>query len=486
VTQGAIRRPALSSRELVGVAGSVVVCGVAFLAFPVSLGVTSSYVAAGVFRGVWAGLAGGLLLPNRSWRAAAGAAALGALLGGCAANLGLDALAAWEVALAALLAAGVASGVSWMCRRGWQRVAVGLAILCIVVGLAWQIGLVAGPFSGAQREFLRTTATEPATEGYHFDGQIYLKTMFLMKRGTPYFVAFSQAVKEDTRYLEPPPLVFNYREAWPARFVTLLPGNPGIAAWATFFALVLIGILGAYLLASQFLAPGAALLGPMLLVSYFAFPLTTKWFPLVEFWAGALAVLAIALFARERWWAAAVAVTIAVATRELMVYLIPVGLFAWLAYPKRRAVVLPVAAMVLLPCVVLGYHALSSPGTLGAGGQSVGVASWLHGSFWSLLAALRFSSNHLVWGKLVAMAVPLVAVVGAAQVPLLWRKVLLASVVVVPAVALALFSTGVFGYYWGAIMQPVALAIAPLALVFALPRAESAKRAGSSGGLAGT
>ena len=62
-----------------------------------------------------------------------------------------------------------------------------------------------------------------------------------------------------------------------------------------------------------------------------------------------------------------------------------------------------------------------------------------------------------------------------------WRKVALAAAVAVPGVALAVFSTGAYGYYWGGIMSPVALSLAPLVLVpFLSPsfvRAERSARA---------
>lgn len=424
---------------------------------------------AGLFRGLWAGLAGGMLLPKASWRAVAGVTAAGAFVGGVLSKYQLKTLAAWEILVATGIAVLVALALRWMVRRGWQNAAVALALACIIAGLAWQIGLLPSPFSAPLRERLRTVATEPTAERYDFDGEIFIKTMFLVKRGVPYFEAYGQAMTEHSGYNAPPSLKFNYREAWPARFVVLVPGNPGLAAWGTFLALVLVAIISAYWLCCPFVAPGAALLGPMLLVSYFSFPLTTKWFPLTELWAGCVAVLAITLFVRERWWAAALAVTLAVAVRELMVYLIPVGVLAWLVYPQRRKALLPVIALVALPVATMAYHLLAAPGAL-VSPAAGGVSSWLRAGPDTLSAALRFSAKYVPLGKKTMQVVPIIALLGAMQVSRLWRKTLLVSAVLVPMAALAVFSNGVYGYYWGGIAQPLLLAMVPLAFVFALPR----------------
>jgi hypothetical protein len=349
---------------------------------------------------------------------------------------------------------------------------VWVALAIVLLGLVWQIGLLPGPFAKPTRAFLVGVATEPVAESYHFDGQLFLKTIFLMKRGEPYYSAFGKAMTQDSRFNAPPPLVLNYREPWVARFVALLPGNAGLDAWATFLVLAIGAILGAYLLASQFLTPGAALLGPMLLVSYFSWSLTTKWFPLSELWAGALAVWVVVAFSRERWWTAAILVLAAVAIRELMVYLIPVGAIAWAFYPERKRVVTPMIALVALPMVVLGYHVMSAPGAFGSG-SSGGISTWLHASPTSLAAALRFSSNYMPWGKLAMLGIPVFALAGAAFVPCMWRKAMFVAVIGVPLVALSLFSSGAFGNYWGGIIQPIVLAIMPLVFIPLLSKTEA-------------
>jgi hypothetical protein len=446
-----------------------VACAMAFAAFPVVPGVRWGLVVAALFRGVWSGLVGGLALGSASMGRVAALTGVGAGVGAIAIRVGYPSIATWGLLVAVALAVVVALAARLVAERWGTRLAGVCAMALVFAGLAWQIGLLPGPYSATQHEFLGKVAQEPLAEKYGFDGKIYLKTMFLMKKGVPYYPAFTKAITEDKRYSAPPPLVFNYREPWPARFVALLPGNAGLDAWAVFLALVVASIVGAYVLASQFVSHGVSLLGPMLLSSYFSYSLTTKWFPLVELWAGALAVWVIVALLRERWWAGAAIVTIAVAMRELMIYLIPVGVFAWLFYPQRRRVVLPVAALVVAPAVVLAYQAMSAPGALAGGGLS----TWLHGDLGTLAAALRFSSNYAPWGRWVMLVAPLAALAGALQVTSAWRKALLGAAAGVPSIALALFSNGHWGYYWGGIAAPVILSIAPLALIALLPSEEA-------------
>jgi len=456
----------------------VLAATLAFLAFPTIAGVRSAFLVAAVFRGLWCGLVAGLALPRSSWRRAGVIAAVSATLGAVAVRFGLGSIAVWHMAVAVAIAVAVAALASLMAARKLTTVAVVIALAAVLLGLGWRVGVLPGPFAQPTKVFLAGVAKEP-TGAFHFDGQSILKTIFLVKRGVPYYTAFGQSVAENPGYGTSPKQVFNYREPWPARFVALLPGNPGLDAWGTFFALVAAATIGAYLLTSQFVSPGAALLGPMLLVAYFSFPAMTKWFPLVELWGGALAVLAVVAFTRERWWAAAILVAIAVAVRELMVYLIPAGLVAWALYPKRKAARGAAIALVVLPVAVLAYHVVSALAVVGPT-PSGSLSTWMHGGVESLVTALRFCSNYMPWGKLTSLGAPVLALLGAVLVPRAWRKALLVSVIGVPTVALALFSSGASGYYWGGIFQPVALAMVPLAFIPVLSLSAGARAGAAS------
>jgi hypothetical protein len=435
--------------------------------FPVSGDVRASFVVAGLFRGVWSGLAGGLVLRRSPLVHLAVAMGVGASIGAAALYFGLKVIAAWEVPVAVALAVGVAVGTHLLAQRFGERIAVALALALVLTGLVWQIGVLPGPFQANQNKFLAEISREPVAEQYGFDGQIFLRTMFLTKAGMPYYEAFTKAIVEDRRFTVAPPLTFNYREPWPARFVALLPGNAGIDAWLVFAALAVAAIVGGFVLARRFVPPGVALLGSMFLATYYAYPLTTKWFPLIELWSGAVAVWVVIALLKGRWWAAAGLVTVAVAMRELMVYLIPVGWSAWAFRPDRRKLLLPVLAMTVLPVAVLVYHVAFAPGSLRAQGGSVGM--WMHGGLVNLVAAMRFCGKRVAWGNYTMPDVAVLAFLGAALVPFAWRKALLVSAVSIPLLALAVLGNGVYGYYWGGVAQPLLIAIAPLAFLALIP-----------------
>ncbi|MDI6821810.1 MAG: hypothetical protein QMD66_02890 [Actinomycetota bacterium] len=73
---------------------------------------------------------------------------------------------------------------------------------------------------------LKRVSFEPAPEGYAFDGFLYLKTFYLMKRGHGYYRAFGMAFDQDQRLTGTPPAIFGWR--LPTIFwiwSTLLPAN---------------------------------------------------------------------------------------------------------------------------------------------------------------------------------------------------------------------------------------------------------------------
>jgi hypothetical protein len=460
-------RPAADRIGWTALLASVVASAVAFWAFPHVVTPRSAFLGAALFRGVWCGLVAGLTLPRARAREVAVVAGISSLVVAVALRAAFRVLGVAHIALAVAIAIGVALAARELAARFSARWVSAGALALVVLGLAWQVGVVPGPFWAAQHRMLAQHMAEPVAETYKFDGDIFLKTMFLMKRGTPYYEAFGEAFTLDKRDFGPPPQTFNYREPWAARLVVLIPGNPGLVAWVLLAALVLAAMVAAFAIARQRLPIGPSLLGPMLLATYYAFPLSTKWYPLVEFWAGAVAVLAIAALLRERWWLAAVLVTLSVAFRELMVYLIPVAWIAWAFYPERRKALPALLGMTFLPAAFLAYHVVSSPGKLG-GGQ--GGAMWLHGGVSALMRTMLFSDRFVAWGKWAYAGVPVLALLGAFFAEDAWRKVLLGSAILIPSVALFAFSTGVWGAYWGAIVQPVLLSTFPLVFAVWLPR----------------
>lgn len=230
-------------------------------------------------------------------------------------------------------------------------------------------------------------------------------------------------------------------------------------AWWTFVLAAAATAVAGYILARGFVMPGAALLGPMWFTAYIGRAAHAGGFLFTEFWGGFAAVFAIALMARRRWTAAAVAVIAAVALRELMAYLLLVFLATALASEERREPLRGLVTAFVGSAVVLGLHFYRAPVTAGV----ADISAWLHGGIVPLLAAVRFSNDHMTVGVYPYLALVL-ALAGAWLTRESRQRALLVAAVAVPLILLATVSAGVWGYYWGPILMVPVLMIAPTAL----------------------
>ena len=421
-----------------------------------------------VMRAVIAGAAVGLMGSNRL------GVVLASLTGFAAAALGLlvfiavgAPVSALVVGLALVLAPLVSAGMLYLTavRRG--RIAVALAFGLVVALLLMTTGVVPGP----NREALASTVTKlsqvPQAEQYGSDEELYLRIPFLMKGGESYYRAFSQAYVEDIRLDSPPAGRLNYREPLLFWVWAELPvSSPeGIRLWFIGFA---VGVMAAgYWLARRFVDAAAAMLAPILLCTYFSMAATATWFGLVEFWAGGLAVVAIAAVLRRRWLLGALLIVAAVATRELMVYLVPAFVVAWVAYSDRRDEIASLLVVVLGSVAVLGLHLLNAPTS--APGAGVDFSTWTHGQSWlRFVWTLSFADEASPFSSITALITPVAALIGAVLAPRMWRKALLLIAIGGALVALYLFGA-TQSNYWGAILGPLTLAVAPIALVYLMP-----------------
>ena len=197
------------------------------------------------------------------------------------------------------------------------------------------------------------------------------------------------------------------------------------------------------------------------LAAYFATAAWSTWFLFAEFWAGGVAVMAVLALVQARWHVGAILIGVAVAFRELMVVLVPAFLVGWWLHRHARAPRTALAAALVLPAAALAAHFIAAPVAPGASGWD--LSPWLNGSFAQLIETLRFSSNFVPVGPGVLAWAPVAALAGALQIRPRWRSGLLLGAVGFPSLALFTFSAGLYGLYWGAILQPLAIALAPVA-----------------------
>lgn len=459
-------------------AAAVAISTIAFVVLPAQMGDVPSITEGLLFRGVLAGIVAGLLLGRGrpallTLAAAVAASVLGVL---AMTTLGVRALGAFP-ALCVLLAALAALVAAEVVARGGTRVVAVAGVALIAVAFLWQAGVVPS-VNTARTNGLRYTLTrEPAPEGYQDDAFLYLRTYYLTRDGVPYYQAFRTAFTQDRRFSSPPPFRLNYREPLLFEVWRVLPGQPGANIWYAYVFLGVGAIVVGYLLAREFAGPGPALLAPAALAGYFAWVVTEPYLTFSEFWAAPLAILAVWLMLRKRWWGAALAIVAAVAVRELMVYLLPAFALAWLLQPARRRPMAPAIVAIAVPPIILAVHLAMAPAT---GAASLSAAMWQHSGLPQLLAALQWSWNAMPFGKVVLPAATVAAIIGAAIARPRWKRFALLAVTVLPLVLFAMFTSGRGGEYWGAISQPLALALAPAAVARLLPAGPA--RGGGAGG----
>jgi dolichol-phosphate mannosyltransferase len=402
-----------------------------------------------------------------------------AALAAIAAMLGVLVLGAVEPVAAVLgvaCAAAAGAGGVLAVRRGARRALAFAALLLILGTYLWTLGVIPGPNSEPMTAFKNATiAPEPVDEQYASDGFIYLKAFHLMEAGVPYYDAMKTALVSDARIDRAPTSAFNYRPPLPFYLWMLFPGAGGIAVWNGLVILTLAAAISALFVGSRLAGEGAALLGPALLLSYFAHPLAAPgvesvavwtWFSFPEYWAGGLLVIVAAAVLADRWKAAAVWFTLAVATNFLTLALGPALFAAWVArrgWTNERAAL---AIGVLGPVAVIGTHLMWAPAS---GASTMDLTAWTNGGWSRLTDALAFSGDYFPGGSAPLLWVPLLGFAGGLWARGLHRKVFVIGATLSATLFLLIVSSGEWGYYWGVVWQPLMIALVPGVFGLLLP-----------------
>lgn len=456
-------------RQMTRIAIAIALGVVAYLALPVAgnlqLVVFGSLVLRATTAACVVGLLGGPVRPRWLVPSAAAVAVLaGFLIRGFTMAVYIDVRGLLVgMAWAALLSYGLAWGMA----AGYRRIAVAACLAAVIATFLWFSGFLPGPLSAssfAQDRLARNTREYPP-EGYAFDGIIFLRTSQLMKEGMPYYQAFRKAVVEDARLdeaaLNSP---FNYREPLIFWMWRLLPGSSGYDLLRWFVVWSVATMIVAYVLASSFVEPGIAILAPICLVPFFTLFCWTSsmWFTMVEVWGAVLLIGAVAALIRGRGVLSILLLTLAVATRELNVVLVPAWVAAWwFSSPDRKANWWFPAAAVGAPIAVIVAHVMSVP-PLAATGP--GMAFWMRGGWERLLQALLFGWDKNPGVDWLPFALVALAIAAALLARPRWKMAFLALATIVPPAFLVLFSNGSWGYYWGGFYTPLAVSLAPAVL----------------------
>jgi hypothetical protein len=393
----------------------------------------------------------------------------------------------------------VAAGVSAAALSRWRvrnealatRWLLSGAMILIVINLVGTTGYLAtrGPFLPGQTVVQALDA--PATVGARGDLNFYRRVVDLMRSGMPYYAAFRQAYNENPVWAGDPSVVANVRPPTLFWFWTALPSG-AVGVLVPMMLLGCAAVIAAPQITRVVVPDSVALVSSAGLASYFLFFSVSNGVYFSEQWVGALAVLCAAFMtaafaqtgrAHARIWiVAAVGVAVlATFVRELGAYLLVAGIAsAWFVETGRlrrfsvAAWAIGIGAVVIAAWAHVGAASRILTPVLTAGS---GYARWFSGGGPSqVLSGIRWGSFYFGQSALGAYALAALGVLGAWMLQSRSLRAFAVIAVTTPLVAFLFVGsdfTGAIGEsgagplqhmnYWGPIVVPLALALAPAA-----------------------
>ena len=315
------------------------------------------------------------------------------------------------------------------------------------------------------------------------DGDFYRHVVALMRTGKPYYDAFGTAYRENTSFIPlgsvlfvRPPTLF-----W---FWASLPGpSAGVLT-----AMVLLGC--ATVVAAPFVTRGVVpmpvgLIGSAGLASYYLFFAGSNAVYFTEQWGGAIAVLAAACFARsvkskrwKAWLVACIALCVlAVMMRELMLVLLVAGIASAFLTPaeKRRFALIAWSVAVLVVAVAAAAHFTEASHLVVKGAASSSARRWFaNGGPGSVKSAVEWGDYFTGTRGIEPWVLAVLGVIGAFLAQRRDLRAFEAIAIVAPLFGFLFVGSDFVGgvasaalrvhiNYWGAIVMPLAIAVAPAA-----------------------
>jgi hypothetical protein len=441
-------------------------------------------VQAGVIVGIVAAFSA-----TASWRAAVAAGVAG-VLGGVLLPVAGAGSAPIAAATVAAVAALVAFGARWVVDRGMLRkqlvVMLGMAM---IVGNLWLSTATLGSQQVVieGQTMFQFMLSKPTPNVLQPDQVFYKNVVQKMRAGAGYYEAWRSAYHENAVWGRDPSGVLSVRQPLLLSVLAALPGDGRSPIWL----MTLLASIAAVL--SMALARGLhehaiALVSAAAVASFFLNFTTLPFVFGFEPWAGLLAVIAISLFAqsqggkperlrRSLMIAAAVAAVLAVAVRELMLFLPLAGIVAALFAPReQRRFDLTVWAAATVACAAaLGAHALAALRIISPG---PGLEQWLgRGSVDNLVMGLVNGAKYISSSYVLLTALAFIGVGGALLQRDRQYKVFLIVAIFVPLVFFLFAYNGAIDQatgrvinYWGPVITPVIYAMVPAILLAFTPR----------------
>jgi hypothetical protein len=437
------------------------------------------------------------LCASRGWTGAT-AAGLGALVASWAEPpwyVDQASSAVAGIALATALGAAAGGWLVFSARKRWgptaTKVLVGVAVLVLVVNLWTTSVLIVNQGDPSVVQLL--DGTPPANIKLS-DDIFYVRVHALLKAGGPFYQTFATAIKENPVWGITPPDVLAFRLPTFFWFWNLLPASHWIL-----YAMLVLGTLlvaGEVLLCATVARLELAIPGAAALCSLLLFWTGDTFVLYTEAWAGCLTALAIVAFvvwarrgAESAFWAGLGFVTLAAMLRELTGYLPFAGAAVtalWREKGWKRRIVGWGAVCVFVIAVYAAHWNTASRYI-----DTSVKRGFTHGGWANLVAGVTEGTLHMGFKVGLPYVLVVLGLIGAACLP---RRETRAFALAATLAPLALFMVAGNGAlatetnrmvnYWGGIVVPVLVTLAPVAFAI-LPgfSAEDARsRTGATGG----
>jgi len=258
----------------------------------------------------------------------------------------------------------------------------------------------------------------------------------------------------------------------------LLPADGTAIPWL-FLVFATLAVGSAFAIGAQLGPPRLGVLGALMVATAYLSIATSSFVVFVDGWAMALTLAGIALFigsvrrtSAKLLWAAMGVMLLAAVFREILIYPMLLAAASVLLLPsgQRLKALRPWLLGLGIFGVIYAAHALAIDGRVDQTGT---VGFWIRGGFAHLVATLRFFEQLFAGAPWFVPLLVLAGLAGAVTLLPSQRRLgaFLVAAVAVPHVAFLFLGgtgrdliTGSVGGYWGMLVVPIALALAPVAI----------------------